>query len=75
MNETLNMSTIKYNRLWQVAVKLMKQDLLSPTCVQLKKIVFGASCYNCIGASCYSCNNIRAARTDGSASELFVDNA
>ena len=25
-------------------------------------------------ASCYNCNNARAARTDGSASELCVDN-
>ena len=38
------------------------------------KIVFGASCFNCIGASCYNCNNARAAHTDGSASELYADN-
>ena len=35
------------------------------------KIVFG---YICIGASCYNCNNIRAARTNASASELCADN-
>ena len=38
------------------------------------KIVFRASCYNCIGASCYNCNNAGTARTDGSASELCADN-
>ena len=38
------------------------------------KIVFWARCYNFIGANCYNCNNARAARTDGSASELCVDN-
>ena len=29
------------------------------------KIVFGASCYNCIGANCYNYNNVQAARTNG----------
>ena len=38
------------------------------------KIRFGASCYNLIGSSYYNYTNARAARTDGSASELCADN-
>ena len=38
------------------------------------KTVFGASCYNCTGTSCYNCNNVRAARTNDSASEVCADN-
>ena len=38
------------------------------------KNVLGSSCYNYIEASCYNCNNVRAARTDGSATVLCADN-
>ena len=38
------------------------------------KIVFGASCYNCVGACCYNYNNARTVCTYGSASELCAEN-
>ena len=62
-----------YKGLCQVEVKLKKLSV-TVHLLSTAQIVFGASCYNYIGASCYNCNNARAARTDGSASELCADN-
>ena len=67
------MPNIRYKTLTWLCQVDIKKGFVVVHVRSTATIVFGASCFSCIGASCYNCNNVLAARTDGSSSDLCAD--